>query len=69
MPLFQKRHYEAVAKEFNRRLAVYRKDGADPTPVCDAMYVMANVFANENPMFNHGMFINACMKEHEDATT
>ena len=54
--MFTKRHYEAIAQEFSREMAVTKS----PLVLMTMATRMAAMFRHDNPRFNRDRFMIAC---------
>lgn len=66
MSMFQKRHYEAIAKLLGNALG--KSDGSEPSEIRELSYRFADRFDADNPNFDRGRFLDAVYK-HAGAPT
>jgi len=55
-----KKHFEAIAKVYNKRLNHYSTTEADRNTIGSLALDLANYFETENPNFDREHFLTAC---------
>ena len=58
--MFERRHYESVAKVIASAQEGARGNSAEECGVSSVMLKLTNLFAADNPNFDHKRFIKAC---------
>lgn len=57
---FTKQHYTAIAKTIHNAYVVAEAGGNAEDAIDDIAKNLAIIFANDNPRFDKGFFLNAC---------
>lgn len=61
--MFQKRHYEAIAKELGEALGEAPEGSAAEKEIHELSYRFAGMLGADNPLFDRGRFLNAICKD------
>ncbi len=65
MPIFARRHYQAIAEVFANETADMDQTYSEYMSVCNLAESFCDMFLRDNPNFNQERFLKACGMEGE----